>query len=85
MNGYKKGQITLVNLFGFFLTLFVWTILAPLISDAIAPVTAYYVANPTSITPAIIVLCNLVPFVVLLAIILSILNTALPPREHYGP
>lgn len=85
MKNYKKGQITLVNLFGFFLTIFVWSILAPVISDAIAPAVAYFVANPTSMTPAIIVLSNLVPFVVLLAIMLSILNTAMPPRERYGP
>lgn len=85
MYGYKKGQLTLVNVFAFFLTIFVWSILAPLISDAIAPAVAYFNANPTSITPAIIVLCNLLPFVVLLAIVLSIINTAIPPREHYGP
>lgn len=82
---YKKGQITLVNVFGFFITIFVWAILAPLISDAIAPAVVYFNANPTSITPALIALSNLVPFVVLLSIVLSILNTALPPREHYGP
>lgn len=80
---YKKGQITLVNLFAFFITLFVWATLAPIMNDATIPVVAYFEANPNPISPAIIVLIQLLSFVVLLAIVLSIINQAIPQREGY--
>jgi len=80
---YKKGQITLVNLFSFVITLFVWATLAPIMNDATIPVVEYFEANPNPISPMIIVLIQLLSFVILLAIVFSIINQAIPQREGY--
>lgn len=80
---YKKGQITLVNLFAFFLTIFVWSVIAPIMDSATVPVVEYFEANPTPISPFVIVLIQMLSFVVLLSIILSIINQAIPQREGY--
>jgi hypothetical protein len=81
--GSKKGQITLVNLFGFFITIIVYAILAPMINDATLPVVAYFQANPNPVSPTIILLIQMLSFVILLAIIMSALSQAIPRREGY--
>jgi hypothetical protein len=81
--GKNEGQITLVNLFAFFLTIFVWSQLAPMIEDATLPVITEFETSTNPVAPAIIVLINLISFVVLMAIIISIINQAIPQREAY--
>ena len=79
----KKGQITLVDIFVFFILILVASQLLPFIGDAIAPVIAYFTANPSSTSGLNIVLLSLVGTTLIVSIILSIINKAMPPRESY--
>ena len=83
--GYNNGQVTIIDLVAFALSIFVWAVLAPIINDASLPVVAYFVANPNPISPFTIVLIQLISFVMVLALVLSLINKASPPRERYGP
>jgi hypothetical protein len=71
-------------MFAFVVTIFVYAILAPIINDAITPVVTYFESNPNDVTPAIVMLLQLTPFALLLGIVLSILNQAVPQREGYA-
>jgi hypothetical protein len=82
--GLNSGQFTMVNLFAILITLFLYTIIyAPLLGEPIADLVTYLTAHPTTISPALIVLAELVPFVVLLSIVITALNYAIPQREAY--
>lgn len=83
--GRNGGQVTIVDMFAFLVAIFIWAVLAPLINTATLPVVAYFQANPNPISPAIIILIQLISFVLVLSLILTIINKAAPSRERYGP
>lgn len=78
-----KGQVTMTNLLALFITVLLYTQLAPMMNDAILPTVAYFQANPSPISSPMIFLLYCIPFVVLLAIILTAFNYAVPQRETY--
>jgi len=80
-----KGQITFTNLLASVITflmyfMFALPVLNPIIDDAVA----FQTAHPTSFSDAIILFMYAVPFILLLAIIVTVMNYAIPQREGAG-
>lgn len=80
----KKGQVTVVNLIGVFMALLLYfvavvPILGPLIDDCVADLEA----SPNEFTAVTVVLLHSTLFFVLLALVLTALNYAIPQREGY--
>lgn len=76
-----KGQMTLVTLIALLLTLLVYMTLLPVLNPFIESTVTYLEADPNEMTDMIIMVLRLVPFVMLLAIILSALQYAIPRRS----
>lgn len=79
---YYKGQFSLVNLIGVFISLlvyflFVVPVLTPILDDS----AVYQQANPNQFTPAVIALQYALPFFILLMIVITALHYAIPTRE----
>ena len=77
-----KGQVTFVNLLGVFITLIIYflvviPVLQPLIDDAVT----YYTENPSSYSDVEIALLYMLPFIILVAIVMTALHYAIPQRE----
>ena len=79
-----KGQITLVNLLAIFVTLLIYMVLLPVLNPFIEATVTGLEASPNEMTPAIVMVLRLVPFVLLVCIVLTALNWAIPRREGIG-
>jgi len=77
----QKGQITLVNFLAIFVTFILYMILVPVLTPMIETLVVQLSGTPNEVTPAIIMLLRLMPFVLLLAIVLTTFNYAIPRRE----
>jgi hypothetical protein len=85
MKGYKKGQVTLVNLIALVVTVFVYAVLAPVLQPQLDTCIAALSVTPNAMTPAIVVLIQLTPFFLLLMIVLTGFNWAMPRQQQgYG-
>lgn len=79
---FNEGQVTFTNLLGIVITLIVFfvfaiPVLTPLISVAVSSVSE----EPNQFTGVMVTLLYAIPFVLLLAIIITALNYAIPVRE----
>lgn len=80
--GYRKGQVTLINLIGLILTLIIYVILAvPLLAPMINQIAADLIATPNEFTYMTVALLHLIPLFILMMIIITGLNYAIPQRE----
>lgn len=79
-----KGQITIVNLIAVLLTIFVYFAMLPILNTFIDNTVVSLQNNPNEYTDMQITLMYMLPFVMLLMIILSGLNMAIPRREGFG-
>jgi uncharacterized BrkB/YihY/UPF0761 family membrane protein len=84
MNNQKKGQITIINLIGLFITFILYFILViPIFTPMIADTVTYLnTHSPNSFTPMTITLLYAIPFFFLLALILTAINYAIPQQEY---
>ena len=81
---YYKGQITLISLLVFLVVFFLYLTLVPtLINNFITPTVAAIKAGavPGDFSDVIIVLIQLIPLWLLIAIFLSVISYAIPQRE----
>jgi hypothetical protein len=77
-----KGQVTFVNLLGVFITLIIYFIVViPVLQPMVDTAVAYYTAHPSSYSDVEIALLYMLPFIILVAIIMTALNYAIPQRE----
>jgi hypothetical protein len=84
MINYKKGQFTPVALMVYVVALVMAFVMLPVIMGVVEDTLVPSVANSTNPNGALIVtLADLVPAVVILAILLSMLNTAIPRQPGY--
>jgi len=80
--GYKKGQVTITNLIALVITFLLYFILAvPLLTPLIDDVVTELEANPNEFTAVTVMLLYIVPFLILLMILITGLNYAIPQRE----
>jgi len=79
-----KGQVTFINLLAIVVTLFVYFALLPVLTDFIDVTAAELLLSPNAYTSLIITMMYLTPFAIILSIILSALNMAIPRREGFG-
>lgn len=81
----KKGQVTVLNLIMLLITLFLYFAFIPVLSPMIENTADYMVDNTTNeFAPLIVVLLHMVPFTMLLMIIITGFNYAIPQREGYN-
>lgn len=78
-----KGQITLSNFIAVFVTFILYMVMVPVLNPMIDTLVAKLLVTPNDMTPAIVMLVRLFPFVLLLGIVLTVLNYAIPKREGY--
>ena len=76
-----KGQMTFVNLIAVFITLIIFFVMAPVLDTIIETTITALEQNPNEYTPLIAIACRLSIFIILLSIILTALNYAVPHRE----
>ncbi len=76
-----KGQITLVNFLAIFVTFILYMVLVPVLNPMIDTLVVSLESDPNDITPAIVMLLRIMPFVLLLGIVLTTFNYAIPRRE----
>jgi len=79
-----KGQITLISLLVFLVVFFLYLVLVPtLVNNFINPTVAALQAGavPGDFTSVLIVLIQLIPLWLLIAIFLSVISYAIPLRE----
>lgn len=79
-----KGQITFINLIAIVVTIIVYAALLPVINTFIDTTVAELLLSPNEYTTVLISMLYLVPFLLLLMIVLSGLNMAIPRREGFG-
>jgi len=77
-----KGQVSLVNLIALVVTVFVYAILVPVMQPTLDACIASLNATPNDMTPAIVVLIQLTPFFILLMIVLTGFNWAMPRQQQ---
>lgn len=80
---YYKGQVSFVNLIMIFITCMLYFMLLPLLTTISDGTVAELEANPNEYTTLIVALIYLVPFFILLALVITAFNYAIPHRE--GP
>jgi uncharacterized BrkB/YihY/UPF0761 family membrane protein len=76
-----KGQVTFVNLLVLLVTFIVFFVLLPVLNIFIDAQVAIEEANPNEFSPVMIILLRIVPAMILLMIIITGLNYAIPNRE----
>lgn len=79
-----KGQVTFINLLAIVVTIIVYMALLPVINNFIDNTVVDLEASPNEYTTIQVALLYLTPFLILLMIILSGLNMAIPRREGFG-
>lgn len=87
MKNCKKGQITFTNLISVAITLILYfKLVLPLLSPIIAQGVIDVSATPNDFTDVTVALMYALPFLLLLAIVLTALNYAIPQTERspYG-
>jgi ABC-type methionine transport system permease subunit len=87
MKNHKRGQVTFTNMIAVLITLILYfkfclPLLTPLIEDGVVAVEA----SPNDFTDITVALMYSVPFLLLLSIVLTALNYAIPQTERspYG-
>jgi hypothetical protein len=81
-SGYKKGQVTITNLIALVVTFLIYFIVAvPLLTPLIDDVVADLEASPNEFTSVTVMLLYIVPFLLLLMILITGINYAVPQRE----
>lgn len=75
-----KGQITMTNLMVILVVLFLYMALLPAINPLIDQTVITLEENPNEITPLLVFLLYATPFILLISIILTALNWAMPRR-----
>jgi len=78
-----KGQVTMANFLAIFVTFLLYMVLIPVLNPMIDTLVINLSLNPNDMTPATIMIVRLFPFVLLLGIVLTVLNYAIPRREGY--
>lgn len=81
---YYKGQITLISLLVFLVVFFLYLVLVPtLVQSFINPTVADLNTHkvPGDFTDVLVVLIQLIPLWLLVAIFLSVISYAIPQRE----
>lgn len=87
MKNAKKGQVTITNLIGVFITLILYfKLVMPLLSPIIAAGVLDVQASPNDFTDITVALMYAIPFLLLLSIVLTAINYAIPQQERspYG-
>lgn len=79
-----KGQITMTNLVVIFVVLILYMALLPAITPMIDQTVAILQENPNDTTPMLVFLLYATPFVILIAIVLTALNWAMPRSPGRG-
>jgi len=79
-----KGQVTFINLIAIAVTLIVYMAILPVINSFIDTTVSDLLLSPNQYTTVLVAMLYLVPFLLLLMIILSGLNMAIPRREGFG-
>jgi hypothetical protein len=79
-----RGQVTFINLIAIMVTIFVYFVMLPVLNSFIDPVVVDLEASPDAYTTAMVAIIRLLPFLILLMIVLSGFNMAIPRREGYG-
>ena len=79
-----KGQVTIINMLMLVMTFIAYFALLPVLMQFIADTTVQLQIEPTSMTPAIIMLLNLIPFLIPCMIIITGFIYAIPRREGFG-
>jgi peptidoglycan biosynthesis protein MviN/MurJ (putative lipid II flippase) len=83
--GSKRGQVTIVNLIGVLITLVLYfKLVTPLLSPMIADAVEDLEADPNDFTDITVALLYAVPFLLLLSIVLTAINYAIPQTENRG-
>ncbi len=76
-----KGQTTIVNLLMLLMTFIAYFAMLPMLMQIISDTVIQLQANPTTMTSAIIMLLNLIPFLIPCMIIITGFIYAIPNRE----
>lgn len=79
-----KGQVTMINLMALVITIIVYMALLPVINGFIDTTVVELQSNPTQYTNIQVIMLYLMPFLLLLMIILTGFNYAIPRREGFG-
>lgn len=83
-SGTSRGQITIVNLIMLIITLFLYFVFVPIIQPFIDSTISYMEMNTTNpYTPYVAIFLNMIPFFLLLMIVMTGFNYAIPRREGY--
>lgn len=83
-NGFSRGQITIVNLIMLIITLFLYFVFVPIIQPFIDDTINYMTYNTTNpYTPYVAIFLNMIPFFLLLMIVMTGFNYAIPRKEGY--
>jgi len=78
-----KGQITVVNMIAFVITIFLYLVLLSILEPMIEDTIIYLATTSNPYVDLISAALYLAPFALLLGIILSIFNMAIPKREGH--
>lgn len=81
MIGHKKGQISFVNLIMILITCILYFMLLPLLNDISDMTVTDLEASPNEYTSLEVALIYLLPFLVLLMIVITGFNYAIPRVE----
>lgn len=79
-----KGQITPINFMILLATVIIYMALLPVLNIFIDSTVATLDETPNEFTPMTILMLYAIPFVMLLAIVLTIFQYAIPRREGEG-
>lgn len=79
-----KGQITIVNLLGVVVSLILYLAMLPAIQSIIDSTITTLELTPNDFTPMLKIIIYITPAFVLLAIVLTAINYAIPQREPRG-
>lgn len=86
MRGYKKGQMTIVNLLSILITLIVYlTVFVPVLQPLIDDLVVTLQGSPNSFTPVMVIVLHSVPFFLLVSIVITAVQYATARMEGYPP
>lgn len=78
----KRGQITLVNFLALFITFLLYLALMPVLTPIIDSTVASISVTPNQYTPIIAAMMYLIPAFILLFLVLTGLNYAIPQQQQ---
>lgn len=81
IRGSKKGIITMINLLGLVVVLFMYFVFLPILNDMSDTCVAALEAAPNDYTPYYVTVIRIIPLAIGAAIILSGIALAIPKRE----